>query len=81
MGPRALRVGAGGKHREEKRADLMPIDLAAAVVGWLAGSDFGDAGIFLVCGSRCERELKKAVAQAIKTVGDQAGPASRQALS
>ena len=29
-----------GKHREEKRADLMPIDLAAAVVGWLAGSDF-----------------------------------------
>jgi hypothetical protein len=28
-------VGAGGKHREEKRADLMPIDLAAGVVGWL----------------------------------------------
>lgn len=80
MGPRALRAGAGGKHREEKRADLMPVDLAAAVVGWLV-QIFGDAGIFLVCGSRDERELKKAVARAIKTVGVWAGPASRQALS
>jgi hypothetical protein len=54
--------------------------LVAAVVGWVV-QIFGDAGISLVCGSQGERELKKAVAQAIQTVVDRADPASRQALS
>src|SRR6266496_839179 len=57
----------------------MPIDLVAAVTGWLV-QVFGDAGIALVRGSRDERELKKAVGQAIETVVDRADPASREAL-
>jgi len=57
----------------------MPIDLVAAVVGWLV-QVYGDAGISLVRGPRSERELKQAVAQAIRMIVDRADPASREPL-
>jgi hypothetical protein len=57
----------------------MPIDLAAAALGWLV-QVFGDTGIALVRGPQDERKLKKAVEQAIKMVVDRAEPGSQEAL-